>query len=55
MCSRSLDVKIVVAEEALARAHKIFQDLKVKKQKVLSSSAVPAISLDSSLLAGLIT
>ena len=52
--SRSLDVEIVAVEEALAHAHKILQDLKVKRQKVLSSSAVPAISPNSSLLAGLI-
>ena len=52
--SRSIDVEIVAAEEALARAHKVMQDLKVKKQRVLSFLVVPAISLDSSLLTGLI-
>ena len=53
--SRSIDVEIAAAEEALARAHKALQDLKVKRQRVLSSSAVPAISPDDSLLAGLIS
>nr|XP_023893411.1 uncharacterized protein LOC112005397 [Quercus suber] len=52
--SRSLDTKIVVAEEALARYHKVLQDLKVKRQRVLSSAIVPSISPDSSLLASLI-
>ena len=52
--SKDLDVKIVVAEEALARAHKILQDLKVKKHQFLSSSPVPTIPSGGSLLAGLI-
>nr|XP_023925725.1 uncharacterized protein LOC112037148 [Quercus suber] len=52
--SRSLDAEIAAVEEALARAHKVLQDLKVKRQRVLSSSAVLAISLDSFLLADLI-
>ncbi|XP_023893172.1 uncharacterized protein LOC112005153 [Quercus suber] len=52
--SRSINAKIAAAEEALARAHKVLQDLKVKRQKVLSSSVVPAISPYGSLLAGLI-
>ena len=52
--SRSLDAEIVAAEKALARAHKVLQDLKVKRQRGLSSLAVPAISPDNSLLAGLI-
>ena len=30
-----LDAKIAAAEEALARAYKVLQDLKVKKQLVL--------------------
>ena len=51
--SRSIDAKIAAAEEALARAHKTLQDLKIKRQRILSSSAVPAISSDGSLLAGL--
>ena len=52
--SKDLDVEIVVAEEALARAHKILQDLKVKKQQFLSSSPVLTIPSGGSLLAGLI-
>ena len=52
--SRSLDAEIIAAEEALARTHNVLQDLKVKKQWVLSSPVVLAISPDSSLLAGLI-
>ena len=47
--------EIVVVEEALARAHKTLQDLKIKKQRVLSSSTVPAVSSDGSLLASLIS
>ena len=53
--SRSIHVEIAVVEEVIARAHKALQDLKVKRQKVLSSSAMPAISPDGSLLAGLIS
>ena len=53
--SKGIDAEITAAEEALARAHKTLQDLKIKRQKVLSSSAVPAISSDGSLLAGLIS
>ena len=53
--SRSIDAKIAAAEEALAHAHKALQDLKVKRQRVLSSSAVPTISLDDFLLDGLIS
>jgi len=49
-----MDVEIAAAEEVLARAHKILHDLKVKRQKVLSFLAVPAIFSDSSLLTGLI-
>ena len=51
---KSIDTEIAVAEEALAHAHKVLQDLKVKRQRILSSLAVPAISPDASLLAGLI-
>ena len=40
--------EITVAEEALAHVHKALQDLKVKKQLVLSFSTVPAISPESS-------
>ena len=53
--SKSIDAEIAVVEEALARAHKTLQDLKIKKQRVLSSSTVPAVSSDGSLLAGLIS
>ena len=53
--SRSINAEIVAAEEALARAHKALQDLKVKRQRVLSSSAMPAVSPDGFLLAGLIS
>ena len=53
--SKSIDAEIAAAEEALARTHKTLQDLKIKRQRVLSSSAVPAISSDGSLLAGLIS
>ena len=53
--SKSIDAEIVVAEEALACTHKVLQDLEVKRQRVLSSSAVPAISPDGSLLASLMS
>ena len=53
--SRSIDAEIAIAEEVLARAHKALQDLKVKRQKVLSSSVMPTISQNGSLLAGLIS
>ena len=53
--SKSIDAEIAAAEEALARTHKTLQDLKIKRQRVLSSSAVPTISSDGSLLAGLIS
>ena len=52
--SRDLDAKIAIAKEALARAHKALQDLKVKKQLFLSSSIVLAIPSGCSLLIGLI-
>ena len=52
--SRSIDVEIAAAKEALARAHKVLHDLKVKRQTVLSSSAIPVICPDSSLLTDLI-
>ena len=51
---KSIDTEIAAAEEALARAHKVLQDLKVKRQRILSTLAVPVISPDASLLAGLI-
>ena len=47
-----LDAKIATAEVALARAHKVLQDLKVKKLLVLSSLTVPTIFLEGSLLIG---
>ena len=53
--SKSIDAEIAVVEEALARAHKTLQDLKIKKQRVLSSSTVLVVSSDGSLLAGLIS
>ena len=53
--SKSIDAEIAAVEEALARAHKTLQDLKIKRHRVLSSSAVLAISLDDSLLVGLIS
>ena len=53
--SRSIDAEIAAAEEALARAHKTLQDLKIKRQRVLSSSVVPTVSSNGSLLAGLIS
>ena len=52
--SKSIDVKIAAVEETLARAHKVLQDLKVKLQKILSTSTVPVIPPDGSLLADLI-
>ena len=52
--SKSIDVEIAAAEETLAHAHKVLQDLKVKRQRILSSSTVLVIPLDGSLLAGLI-
>lgn len=52
---KSIDIEIVAAEEALAHAHKTLQDLKIKRQRVLSSSTVPALSSNGSLLAGLIS
>lgn len=51
---RDLDAEIVAAEEALAHAHKALQDLKVKKQLVLSSPTALAIPPEGSLLIGLI-
>ena len=53
--SKDLDVKIAAVEESLARAHKVLQDLKVKKHRFLSSSPVPVIHLGGSLLTGLIS
>ena len=52
--SKSIDIEIAAAEETLARAHKVLQDLKVKQQRILSASTVLVIPPDGSLLAGLI-
>ena len=55
--SRDLDVEIAAIEEALARAHKVLQDLKIRKQQTLSSPATSSTSTvprEGSLLAGLI-
>ena len=42
--SRDLEVEIAVAEEALARAHKVLQDLKIRKQQAFSSLATSSTS-----------
>ena len=47
--SRSIDTEIATAKEALSRAHKALQDLKVKRQRILSSLAMPVISPNGSL------
>ena len=55
--SKDLDVKIVIAEEALAHAHKVLHDLKIRKQQALSFSVTSSTSIgprEGSLLAGLI-
>ena len=52
--SKDLDVEIAATEEALASAYKVLQDLKLKKQRFLSSSPVPVIPSGGSLLDGLI-
>ena len=51
--SKDLDTEIAAIEEVLARAHKALQDLKVKKQLVLSSSTVHAIPSRGYLLTSL--
>ena len=51
---RNMDAEIAVVEEALAYAYKVLQDLKVKRQRVLSSPAILAASPDGSLLVGFI-
>ena len=53
--SKDLDAKIVAVEEALTRAHKALQDLKVKKQLILSSLTIPAIPSEGFLLTGFIS
>ena len=52
--SNDLDAEIVAAEEALACAHKVLQDLKIKRQVVLFSPTTFVIPPEGSLLAGLI-
>ena len=52
--SKSIDVEIATAEETLAVAHKVLEDLKVKRQRILSTSTMPVIPPDGSLFAGLI-
>ena len=52
--SKDLDAEIVAAREALARAHKVLQDLKIKRQLVLFSPTTSVVPLEGSLLAGLI-
>ena len=51
---KSVDTEIAAAEEALAHAHKVLQDLKVKQQRILSTLSVLVISPDAFLLAGFI-
>ncbi|XP_050241965.1 uncharacterized protein LOC126690893 [Quercus robur] len=51
---KSINTEIAAVEEVLAHAHKVLQDLKVKRQRILSTLTVPVISPDASLLAGLI-
>lgn len=51
--SRNLDVEIVAVEEALARSHKALQELKVKKQQLLSSLTALVLPPKGSLLTGL--
>ena len=41
--SKDLDVEIVATKEALARAHKVLQDLKIKRHPILSSSTVHVV------------
>ena len=54
--TKDLDAEIAAAKEALARAHKVLQGLKIRKQQALSSlatSSSPAIPQEGSLLGGL--
>lgn len=41
---KDLDDEIAAIEEALAHAHKVLQDLKIRKQQALSSSATSSTS-----------
>ena len=50
--SKDHDAEIVAAEEALACAHKVLQDLKIKRQVVLFSPTVFVVPPKGSLLAG---
>ena len=52
--SKDLVAEIAATEEALASAYKVLQDLKLKKQRFLSSSPAPVIPSGGSLLDGLI-
>ena len=52
--SKDLVAEIAATEEALASAYKVLQDLKLKKQRFLSSSPVPVIPSGGTLLDGLI-
>ena len=52
--SKDLVAEIAATEKALASAYKVLQDLKLKKQRFLSSSPVPVIPSGGSLLDGLI-
>ena len=52
--SKDLDAETVVAGEALAHAHKVLQDLKIKRQLVLFSPTTSVVPLEGSLLASLI-
>ena len=54
--SKDLDVEIVAVEEVLAYAHKLLQDLKIRKQQALSSPATSstAVPPEGFLLASLI-
>ena len=52
--SKDLDAEIVAAEEALSHAHKVLQDLKIKRQVVLFFPTTSVVPPEGSLLAGLI-
>ena len=54
--TKDLDAEIAAAKEALAHAHKVLQDLKTRKQQILSSlatSSTPAVPQEGFLLASL--
>jgi len=53
---KGLNVEIVVIEKALTHAHKVLQDLKIRKQQAFSSLATSstfAVSQEGLLLVGL--